>query len=192
MQTLKHEIDPKFKKIYDRHIRLGKILFENLRLYRFVARLHRLLATILDDHSNYKDDVDFKTRTMTVDDVAKNAVADPFRDVLSAIGYATQVYDPDFATERHRYESYALYAEQERQLKDLLRGDRSINGFLNFGFCYGYIDSILAKAFPDIPFVGIDLSKYNKAFNEVEFSDIIQDEYDEVWASFCLNLILRG
>ena len=51
--------------------------------------------------------------------------------------------------------------------------DSSIRGVLNFGVCYGYVDSRLAKAFPTTPFVGIDLSKFNKALNEAEFPDIM-------------------
>lgn len=172
MQPLKHEIDARFRKRYDRHIRIGKLLFKNPFLYRIVAWLHRVLTTMVTDNFNYKQDIDFKVRGMTAQDVPKNAVADPFIDVLTAIDYATQVYHPDFATERHRRESYALYAEQERRLDRLLSSDPSIKGFLNFGVSYGYIDSILAKAFPNLRFVGIDISKHNKAFNEAEFSEI--------------------
>ena len=168
MHDLELKIDPKFKKRYDLHIRLGKFLVENPRLFQFVSRLHQLLATMVGDHSHFKADTDFQTASMSAEIVQEKAITEitNFRDLTSAISYAKQVYDPDFATERHRTESHALYGEQERQLRDLLENDKKIKGVLNFGVCYDYIDSILAKMFVDLPFIGIDLSKYTKAFNE--------------------------
>ncbi len=52
-----------------------------------------------------------------------------------------------------------------------LSNNTSVSKFLNFGVNYAYVDSKLASQFSNIDFFGIDLSKYTKSLNEVEFSE---------------------
>jgi hypothetical protein len=69
-------------------------------------------------------------------------------------------------------EAGALYAAQERLLVDLLTRRADLTGMFNFGVCYGHIDSLLARRFPDRHFAGIDLSPLSKTLNDADFADV--------------------
>ena len=64
-----------------------------------------------------------------------------------------------------------MYEEQKKVLGDIIESNK-VEQFFNFGICFAHIDSILARKYPDVKFLGTDLSPYNKAFNESKFSDI--------------------
>lgn len=74
-------------------------------------------------------------------------------------------------------ESERLYHQAEKTVSQLLSSDPHIKYFMNMGVCYAYLDSILAKKFPKIHFIGIDRSPYTKAFNENKFSQIKNMEF---------------
>jgi len=65
-------------------------------------------------------------------------------------------------------ESPALYDHAISVLNDLV-GKYGVRQVVNFGVSYAYIDSVLAKKYSDVNFVGIDRSKAIKQLNEEEF-----------------------
>jgi len=69
-------------------------------------------------------------------------------------------------------ESKQLYEKLVDVVSGLIESTDSIKVVFNFGVCYAHVDSILAKAYPHIQFVGCDRSSFTKAMNEVEFSEI--------------------
>jgi hypothetical protein len=93
-----------------------------------------------------------------------------YDDLLTAVIYAEEIGAPDFG-EATPTESYRLYKEQIKTLRNLILSEKP-KAVFNFGICYAYIDSVLATEFPDIKFIGIDLSPYNKAFNDVAFNHL--------------------
>lgn len=69
-------------------------------------------------------------------------------------------------------ESLELYDYAIKEISDFIVRNKQIKRVINFGVSFGYIDSVLAKKFPDIAFVGIDRSILTKSFNEENFGDI--------------------
>ena len=104
------------------------------------------------------------------DDVSKHGYTDKYGDLKAAIHYASGIDDPSFS-ESSIGESFVLYREQINMMRAFIVKNRPKKVF-NFGICFAHVDAILAAEFPEISFVGIDLSKYNKAFNDCEFAHI--------------------
>src|SRR3989338_2673395 len=71
--------------------------------------------------------------------------------------YNTQLKNPDFKNDI--CESSALYEHVISKLSQIFDKGK-ISGFVNFGVAYGYIDSMLAKKYPHIEFIGIDRSRF--------------------------------
>ncbi len=74
--------------------------------------------------------------------------------------------------DRKRSESGVLYQHVFKLMPDLFKRDSEIREVLDFGVSYGYVDSVLARQFPQIRFHGIDRSRYTKEYNEQFFKDI--------------------
>jgi hypothetical protein len=69
-------------------------------------------------------------------------------------------------------ESRVLYQTLIDILSGIFESQTDIKTVVNFGVGYAYVDSVLARRFPKVHFVGIYRSPFTKACNEVEFSDI--------------------
>jgi hypothetical protein len=66
-------------------------------------------------------------------------------------------------------ESFKLYDFAVKKLSKIIT-QVSPSTVIDFGVSYGHIDSILAKRFPDIKFVGVDRSTDTKAYNDKYFN----------------------
>lgn len=69
-------------------------------------------------------------------------------------------------------ESGALYDHQLALLSEWLGSHAEIQKVLNFGVCYAYVDSELAKRFPAVEFTGVDRSPLTKLLNDFEFGSL--------------------
>ena len=177
MEPQKSSFDPKFAKKYNRHINAGRLICALPPLRALVLKLQALFTTLKKDYENAREDITYNNRPSSIQSMEEQASFDPFLDVRSTINYARQIMSPNFGGPDDRYESHRLYEEQLKDMEHLLENNPDIKGVLNFGICYGHVDALLARKFPDISFVGIDLSKYNKAINEVDFGDIDNLEF---------------
>ncbi len=59
-----------------------------------------------------------------------------------------------------------FYEHVIQKISALLKMEPSITEVINFGVNFAYIDSVLAKRFPAVRFVGIDRSAITKAYND--------------------------
>jgi hypothetical protein len=128
-----------------------------------------LVNSFISAADRYRNYEHFKA-TVISKDHTKHGYTGKYDDLFAAIQYAEEIVALDFGEARPT-ESYRLYQEQIKTLRDLILSEKPKKIF-NFGVCYAYVDSILAAEFPDIQFIGIDLSLYNKAFNDVAFSHL--------------------
>jgi len=69
-------------------------------------------------------------------------------------------------------ESKELYKKQAQVMSDLVNSADNVKSVFNFGVSLGHIDSLLAKEFQQVQFVGFDRSPFTKAINEVEYGEI--------------------
>src|SRR5262249_36903148 len=67
--------------------------------------------------------------------------------------------------------SKLLYQRQQAILRELLTGN-DIDKFVNFGVSYAYVDSLLAKQFPHVKFIGVDRAAQTKQYNEFIFGTV--------------------
>ena len=132
---------------------------------RYVVNFGNKLIRVADRHNNYEK---FRA-TVIGQKYTEHGYTGRYDDLKAAMSYANEIAK-DFS-EKTPTESYLLYQEQIKLLRELIVKTKP-KKFFNFGVCYAYIDSILAAEFPDIEFIGIDLSPYNKAFNDVEFKHL--------------------
>lgn len=80
-----------------------------------------------------------------------------------------KMYKGDIASGQHRNaETPGLLAEADTVLSNLLQGG-SVRQVVNFGVSYAYLDSLLAKKFPDVRFLGVDRSRAVCEFNSDDF-----------------------
>ncbi|KPK42624.1 MAG: hypothetical protein AMJ78_01740 [Omnitrophica WOR_2 bacterium SM23_29] len=86
------------------------------------------------------------------------------------LDYHKQLQDKNFKGSKS--ESELLYKHAIEKIFGIIKSDDQIKNFVNFGVSYAHIDSILAKLYPQIEFLGIDRSRYTKLYNEWAFSDI--------------------
>lgn len=100
---------------------------------------------------------------------------DEVKELMVTYKYYDQIKRKDFETMPS--ESAVLYSEIIKRSSNLLKAEAGIKNFFNFGVCYAYVDSELAKKHPDVKFVGIDRSKYTQLFNEDNFSGIPNMEF---------------
>ncbi|GJQ56108.1 MAG: hypothetical protein HKUEN07_26770 [Rhodocyclaceae bacterium] len=93
---------------------------------------------------------------------------DTIHELLTAKKYKDQI---DRGLANVNSESGALYAHAEKTIADFLKAYEP-PVFFNFGVSYAYVDSLLARLFPQIRFIGIDRSRYTQVLNEESFSHI--------------------
>ena len=112
--------------------------------------------------------------------------ANQMPDDLNTVGYVGDMEITAFLNYRNQLkdearlsnsESRTLYEKQIDILSETFNSNPSINTLINFGVCYAYIDSILARRFPEIQFQGVDRSPCTKALNEAEFHDLANMHY---------------
>ncbi|MFH1791502.1 MAG: hypothetical protein ABH885_05935 [Candidatus Omnitrophota bacterium] len=84
--------------------------------------------------------------------------------------YYSQIENPNFASMPG--ESYMLYRHIVEKMSGLMDSDEGIRCFLNFGVAYAYVDSILAKKYPKVTFIGVDRSSFTQLFNDKFFGNI--------------------
>lgn len=95
---------------------------------------------------------------------------DDLHELAVAIQYHDQLKRNDFETMPS--ESADLYKYVIAKLTELFQSDKNITSFLDFGVSYAYMESVLAKKYPHIQFIGIDRSKFTKFFNDEQFSHL--------------------
>ena len=107
--------------------------------------------------------------------------ANQMPDDLNTVGYVGDMEITAFLNYRNQLkdearltnsESRTLYEKQIDILSETFNLYPSIDTLINFGVCYAYLDSILARRFPEIQFQGVDRSPWTKALNEAEFHDL--------------------
>ena len=166
---IQQQFDPIFTKKFLRHQRVGKFLHGHSRLRRIINRIGRMFISIDEDVTRYDIKVKFDS-TRKKGDVREHGYTDKYGDIGAALAYARGIAASDFG-EGQLGESYVLYKEQIKTLSELIE-KYSPSTMFNFGICYAYVDSILAKRFERVDFIGSDLSPYIAPFNAVEFSNI--------------------
>jgi len=170
MRPIRVEIDPTFKRKYRRLVRLGKFL---ALVPDWVRRIiFRIVAAATSIRASYENEIKeqiFEKIIIPSNDPKKHGYTNPFGDVRAAVNYAYEAHSPEFNDETPG-ESSILYKTQIRELEALLDSDKDIKSVLNFGVCYAYVDGILASKFPNINFIGIDLSQYTAALNKAAFA----------------------
>ena len=165
---IRQEFAPKFVKRFRLHQRIGSFLHGG-RKQRVFTKIFQMLLSINNDMIRRGKHIDFISIRKS-DDVSKHGYTDKYGDLKAAIHYASQINHPDFSTSGGG-SSFILYKEQINTLREFINDHRPKTVF-NFGICFAHVDATLAAEFPDVTFVGIDLSKHNKAFNDCEFADI--------------------
>lgn len=166
---IQQAFDRVFVKKYLRHQSVGRILHRFPILRRIVSRLSSTLLSLQNSALRYEKRSNFG-RVRDRGQVGEHGYTDKYGDLSAALGYAKGIAAPDFG-ENQLGESYVLYREQIKTLSELIER-AGIEKVFNFGICYAYVDSVLARKFGDVEFSGIDLSPHNAAFNAVEFGDV--------------------
>lgn len=166
--TLKQQFDPAFIRKFKNHQAIGKFLHGST-FGRVYSRFASTILSINDDIRRRKAFLEFED-VRKLGDVSKHGYTDRYGDLRAALNYASGIADPNFSKNSHGA-AYVLYQEQIKSLRKFLN-EHPVKQVFNFGICFAHVDSVLAKEFPAVKFTGIDLSKYNKAFNDCEFSDI--------------------
>lgn len=92
--------------------------------------------------------------------------SDELRELAAAVYYRSELDDKQTV---HASESQAVYDEILRRVSGALKKHPQIRSVTNFGVGYGYVDSELARRFPEVRFYGLDRSRLTKAFNETFF-----------------------
>lgn len=165
---LQQEFDRVFIRKFNLHQNIGRKLHGSV-FEVFVRRLLSIFLSLNNDILRRDKCIQFETvRQRGI--VSEHGYLDKYGDLRSAVTYANEISDPNFSKDSLG-ESYILYQEQLISLRELLKNG-GIRKVFNFGVCYAYIDSVLAREFPDVEFWGIDLSPHVKAFNDCEFSHI--------------------
>ncbi len=95
---------------------------------------------------------------------------DEVKELETVIYYRDQVKNPGFA--RLSSESPALYDCVLRVMDGLIKADPSVARVLDFGLAYAHVDSMLARRFPEVEFMGIDRSQLTVAVNAREFEGL--------------------
>jgi hypothetical protein len=67
--------------------------------------------------------------------------------------------------------SKLLYERQQNIISQLLLSNE-VDKFVNFGVSFAYVDSLLAKQFPSVKFMGVDRSILTKRYNEFIFGSL--------------------
>ena len=138
---------------------------------KIFKRLSASVLSINDDISRRDRYVEF-LNIKTSGKVAEHGYVDEYGDLKAALKYANEINSPSFGPNSNgEGESYFLYEEQKKVLSDTIERNK-VERVFNFGIYFAHIDSILARKYPDVEFLGTDLSPYNRAFNESKFSDI--------------------
>jgi hypothetical protein len=161
--------DDRFVRKFKLHQRIGLVLFKTPYLNSLLRKVSGMMLSALEDADRWRQRLDYS-------DVRKRGNANEhgydkkYGDLVAALTYAKQVDQYEKGLHEHG-EGKILYQQQLETMRRLIQSERP-KRVLNFGVCFAYVDSILAKEFPDTEFVGIDLSAYNKAFNETAFPDV--------------------
>lgn len=166
---LSQSFDARFVRRFKLHQRIGQVLFKTPRLNALLRKISGMMLSVLEDADRWRQRLEYS-------DVRERGNADEhgydkkYGDLSAALSYALQIEEYDKGL-HEQGEGKVLYQRQLETMRRLLESERP-KRVLNFGVCFAYVDAILAREFPDTEFVGIDLSVYNKAFNEAAFSDV--------------------
>lgn len=141
--------DPVFVRKFRRHQWIGQFLAGRPGIYRAITRIGQMFASVENDVARFNKRF--------------NGTAVSYDDLAAAVDYAREV---DLGLKEDT-EGAALYREELKTLRSMMP-----TPMFNFGICYAYVDSVLARENPSAAFTGIDLSEKVKAFNESAFPDI--------------------
>ncbi len=165
---IQQKIDATFTKKFIRHQTIGKFIYKNKWIRRVLTRVLGTLQSMNNDFIRREKYETFGPIRQSAD-VTKHGYTRKYGDLEYALEYAAEIAAPDF-DEGSLGESYGLYQEQLKILREMIKEKKPRKVF-NFGICYAYVDNELALEFPDVEFIGIDLSVHNKAFSDVDFGD---------------------
>ena len=161
---LKQIISPDFQKKFLRHQSIGKFLYQHKVLNKIFNRISSVILSINNDR--------LRRESLETSDASKhgytNLLPHTYGGLEFTLRYSSEISSPGFS-ENTTTASYKLYQEQLKTMRNLINQKRPKKVF-NFGICYAYVDNELANEFPEIDFIGIDLSPHNKAVNDVDFS----------------------
>ncbi len=170
MKQIKHEVPSGFRRKLAIHLKVGEFLYRHGLLRKVFFRLGASILSIMDDYNRHCRKIGFFEKTApSQNNTLLYGNISRFSDVLTTLNYASEIHDPSFG-ESSVGESFRLYEEQVKLLTVFFKNNKNVSKFLNFGVSYAYVDSKLASEFNSVDFFGVDLSKYNKSLNEVEFS----------------------
>jgi len=152
---------------------------------KFCSYIARRLQKVITGIIQFADAKEKMDRQMRVKD--NNTVEENAQEFSSGYGYADEAFELNVVlkymqqiengTTYENVESGAVYDEAIDALSTLLKEDKSIDTVFDFGICYAYIQSLLAKEFPNVLFSGIDRSKFTKTINKEVFSDYKNMEF---------------
>ncbi len=91
---------------------------------------------------------------------------DELTEIAVAVTYQKEV---EHGLENSSGESAKLYEHAVSTLSGILSKDPSVKSVVNFGVSYAYVDSLLARKYPHVNFVGIDRSHFTRCLNEACF-----------------------
>lgn len=137
-----------------------------LNLARLETLVQRLRRAAVSEHA-------FRQNRQSA--IGRGAGASSFD---SGYGYASpdeelrvaRMYKGEIASGQYvARESPALYAHLESALAAAIV-ERKVERVINFGVCFAHVDSLLAKRFPNVRFIGIDRSVAVCDLNRTEFT----------------------
>jgi hypothetical protein len=150
---------------------IGWVLYYTPGLMLIVRGLQKLLLHITNiDRANRET-----LEAISMDSTKPNQYGSgfgyesPAREVAIADHYRQEIEAGNLNKQKN--ESGAVYDTLLKEIPHVIESDRTINKVLNFGVSYAYVDSTLAKKYPNILFNGVDRSPLTKLYNEQFFRE---------------------
>ena len=169
MFQFKQKFSPTFVRKFKRHLKIGRFLYKNPWAFKIIKRLAAAGNSLVNSYIRRQKFINFREVSERAN-VEEHGYTDKYGDLRVAVLYASEIHSPEFGPDSLG-ESYALYESQKKLFSKFVETEKPDFVF-NFGICYAHIDAYLAKKYPNTKFSGIDLTPYNKAFNDIEFSNI--------------------
>jgi hypothetical protein len=144
----------------------------------FIKRAHSFLNILLVSNSRLKNY--YKSIARLKNEKNNNKIdgysndsdygysGDVFLNELMTMYKYKKMIDEQYPTPNESKETYKHIIEKSSVLIEQIKP----SCYLNFGVCYAYTDSILAKKYPDVQFIGTERTDSAKLFNGLFFSDI--------------------
>jgi hypothetical protein len=128
----------------------------NARLKNYKKSIKRLSAEGETEDDGYSMDSDY------------GYSGDVFLNELMTMYKYKKMIDENYPTPNESKATYQHIIEKSEKLIEAAMP----SCYFNFGICYAYSDSILAKKYPNVKFYGIERTDSARLFNSIFFSDI--------------------